>query len=183
MLWFFVRGHNILRMAVESQALEIVWYPEQVLRQKAGPIAEVTDEVRAVAARMVELMHEARGVGLAAPQVGLSWRMFVANPTGEPDDNRVFINPVLRDASRITETREEGCLSLPHVSVEVTRPAAITIEAIDEQGETFTLTSDGLPARVWQHENDHLDGVLIIDRMTPADRMANRRALRDLESR
>lgn len=181
MLWFFVRGHNILCMAVESRTLEIVWYPEPVLRQKAEPVAEVTDEVRAVASRMIELMHEARGVGLAAPQVGLPWRMFVANPTGEPDDNRVFINPVLRDASRKAETREEGCLSLPHVSVEVTRPALITIDAVDEQGNAFTLTSDGLPARVWQHEYDHLDGVLIIDRMTPADRMANRRALRELE--
>lgn len=169
-------------MAVDVDHLRIVHYPDPVLRQRAREVPRVDDEVRAVAARMIELMHEARGVGLAAPQVGLSWRMFVANPSGEPGDNRVFINPVLRDPSRETEAREEGCLSLPGVNGEITRPTAITIDALDENGRPFSLTSDALPARVWQHETDHLDGVMIIDRMPAIDRVANKRALRDLES-
>ena len=168
-------------MPVDLQALRIVHYPDPVLRLKARPVQAVTDEVRAVARRMIELMHQARGVGLAAPQVGLSWRLFVANVTGEPDDDRVYINPVLSHPSRVTGPHEEGCLSIPEVTAEVTRPLSITIEALDEQGRPFTMTSDGLAARAWQHEFDHLQGVLILDRMTPSDRMANKRALRELE--
>ncbi|HEX7009705.1 MAG TPA: peptide deformylase [Phycisphaeraceae bacterium] len=156
-------------------------YPDPVLRARAQPVAAVTEEVRQVAQRMIQLMHEAPGVGLAAPQVGLPWRMFVANPTGEPGQDRVFVNPVLIHPSRQTETREEGCLSLPGITAEITRPLAITIEAYDEHGNRFELHGQGLDARVWQHEVDHLDGVLIIDRMTPMDRMANKRAIQELE--
>lgn len=128
-------------------------------------------------------MHEAGGVGLAGPQVGLDWRIFVANVTGEPGDDRVYVNPVLRDPTPRTEPCTEGCLSLPQVSAEVTRPVGITLEALDERGQPVTRTAEGLEARVWQHEHDHLDGILIIDRMPPADRMANQRVLRDLEAR
>lgn len=168
-------------MPVDTASLQIVNYPDPVLRRKAAELDAVTDEVREVAARMIELMHEAGGVGLAAPQVGLSWRMFVANDTGEPGNDRVFINPILHNPGRQTEVREEGCLSIPNVTAEVTRPGSITIQAVDEKGQQVLLTAEGLPARIWQHETDHLDGVLIIDRMTPADKMANRRALRELE--
>ncbi len=168
-------------MPVDPASLRIVRYPDPVLRRRAEELPAVTDEVRAVARRMIELMHEARGVGLAAPQVGLSWRLFVANPTGEPEDDRVYINPVFVNASRATASREEGCLSLPGIHGDITRPTAITIRALDEQGEPFEETSDELAARVWQHENDHLDGTLIIDRMPAIDRRANQRALRDLE--
>ena len=166
---------------VDPAKLRIVRYPAPVLRQVAEPIGEVDDRIRAVAERMIELMHEARGVGLAAPQVGLPWRMFVANPAVEPGEDQVFINPELTEASAQTEPRDEGCLSLPHINAEVTRPRQITITALDEHGQRFTLSSDALPARVWQHENDHLDGVLILDKMTRVDRMANRRAVKDLE--
>lgn len=170
-------------MAVDIDKLRIVHYPDPVLRVKTPPVAEVTAEVRAVALRMLELMHEAPGVGLAAPQVGLPWRMFVANahPEHLRSEDRVFINPTLRDASRELEDYEEGCLSLPHILAEVRRPKKITIDALDIDGQPFSMTSDDLWARVWQHEFDHLDGVLIIDRMTPLDRTANRRALRELE--
>lgn len=168
-------------MPVNAQELKIVRYPAAVLREVAQPVPQVDDEVRAVAARMLELMREAPGVGLAAPQVGLPWRMFVANPTGDPADDRVFINPVLTEPSRQTQPREEGCLSLPGITAEVTRPVGIRIEALDEQGQAFSLQSDEFPARVWQHENDHLDGVLILDKMTRVDRMANRRLIRELE--
>ena len=168
-------------MAVDVDSLRIVHYPDPVLRQKAQDVPEVTDEVRAVAAKMIELMHEARGVGLAAPQVGLPWRMFVANPTGEPEDNGVFINPQLVDPGRDTDAREEGCLSLPNVRGDITRPTTITLRALDEGGQPVELTGSDLPARVWQHETDHLDGVLIIDRMPAMDRMANRKAIKELE--
>lgn len=170
-------------MPVKVEKLRIVHWPDPVLRQKAQPVAQVTDEVRAVAQRMIELMHEAEGVGLAAPQVGLPWRMFVANATGEEDDNLVFINPELVDPGDEPALHSEGCLSLPHVTAEIRRPKRITVRATDLEGNRFELTSDELPARIWQHETDHLDGVLIIDRMGTLDKLASRRALKELESR
>jgi peptide deformylase len=130
---------------------------------------------------MIELMHAAPGVGLAAPQVGLDWRLFVANATGDPADDRVFINPRLTEASREQEEQEEGCLSLPGINGLVRRPRQITVTALDLAGQPCTLTSDELPARIWQHECDHLDGILIIDRMPRIERIANRQALRQLE--
>jgi len=168
-------------MGVNINELCVVIYPDPVLRETAKEVTAVTDEVVQVGLRMLDLMHEAPGVGLAGPQVGLGWRVFVANPTGEASEDRVFINPVLRDASRELVDHEEGCLSLPEVNGSVRRPGTITIEALDIHGERFCLTSSDLAARVWQHECDHLDGVLIIDRMTPIDRMANERTIRGLE--
>lgn len=169
-------------MPVDPLRLRIVTYPASVLRQPARPVDEVTDEVRAVAQRMLDLMHEAPGVGLAAPQVGVSWRIFVANPTGEPGGDRVFINPEIADASRDVAAMEEGCLSLPEIRGEVQRPRRVTVRATDLEGERFELTSEELAARVWQHEIDHLDGVLIIDKMARMDRLANRKPLKALEA-
>lgn len=168
-------------MPVNPVQLAIVHYPHPVLRQNAEPIPEVTDEVKAVAAKMIELMHQAPGVGLAAPQVGLAWRMFVANPTGEPGDDRVYINPKLSEPGGGKAARDEGCLSLPGITVEMSRPAEITIRATNLDGESFEESADDLLARIWQHEYDHLDGVLIIDKMSPMDRMANKRAIKELE--
>ncbi len=166
---------------VKPDQLRIIHYPDPVLRQAAEPLPGATDEVRRVAQRMLELMHEARGVGLAAPQVGLPWRLFVANPTGEPEDDQIFINPKLSSPSRENHTHDEGCLSLPNITGDITRPASITVDALDEQGKPFKLTSDDLPARVWQHEIDHLDGILILDRMPAIDKVANKQAILDLE--
>ena len=168
-------------MPVNPAELKIVFYPHKTLLEVAKPLPEVTDEVREVALRMIELMHQARGVGLAAPQVGLPWRMFVANPTGDPGDDAVYINPVLSNPSAHTHTRDEGCLSLPNITGEITRPQAITIDALDINGNPIQLTSDELPARIWQHETDHLDGVLILDRMPAIDKVANRQAVQELE--
>ncbi|MFI4859418.1 MAG: peptide deformylase [Phycisphaerales bacterium JB063] len=167
---------------VDPDSLAIVHYPAPVLREAAKPVPEVTDEVRAVAQKMIELMHAAPGVGLAAPQVGLPWRMFVANPTGEPGDDRVYINPVIVATAGGKTARDEGCLSLPQITVEVVRPEQATIRATDLDGNAFEQSADDLLARIWQHEYDHLDGVLIIDKMSTIDRMANKRALRALEA-
>lgn len=177
---------------VDPERLTVVNYPHPVLTRVAEPVAEIDDRVRRVAERMIELMHERRGVGLAAPQVGLPWRMFVANPgPGEGDEaeagapgggDRVYVNPKLVDAGAATSARDEGCLSLPGVTAEITRPVAITIEATDLDGQAFRVRSEAFAARVWQHEFDHLEGVLLLDRMTRVDRMANRRAVRELEA-
>ncbi|MEO0586321.1 MAG: peptide deformylase [Planctomycetota bacterium] len=168
-------------MPVDPATLAIVHHPAAVLRGRAEELDAVTDEVRAVAERMLELMHEAPGVGLAAPQVGLAWRLFVANPTGEPGDNAVYVNPRLEGPTPQTEPMEEGCLSLPEIRGTVTRPVGVTLHALGLDGELITKTAEGFEARVWQHEFDHLDGVLIVDRMPPADRRAVRRAMRDLD--
>lgn len=172
-------------MPVNPELLRIVLHPDPVLRQKAKPVEAVTDEVRAVARRMLQLMHEAPGVGLAAPQVGLSWRMFVANddPEQSPEADLVFINPTFTDASREIEGYEEGCLSLPDIRADIRRPRQITIHATNLDGEAFSMTSEEIAARIWQHEYDHLDGVLILDRMSPLDRMANKRAIKALEAK
>lgn len=169
-------------MAIDVSKLQLVIYPAAVLRQRAKPVTEVTDEVRAVAARMFELMRENDGVGLAAPQVGLPWRLFVTNSKQDKDEDRVYINPRIVSLEGDLEPYEEGCLSLPEIRADIRRQPRATIVATDLEGREFTLTHDGLLARVWQHEQDHLDGILILNRMTPLDRLATRRAVKELES-
>lgn len=156
---------------------------------KARPVEQVDDTVRAVAARMIELMHEVNGAGLAAPQVGLDWRMFVVagHVIGEEDGqedapDQVFVNPTLTPISRDLVAQEEGCLSLPGITVQVRRPSTVRITARTLDDEPIELTSDDFLARVWQHEYDHLEGVLIIDRMSPMDRIATRKVLKEMRA-
>lgn len=166
---------------VKLDELCIIKYPDPRLRRKCAPVEAFDERLAALAGRMLELMREARGVGLAAPQVGVMLRMFVANYTGKPEDDRVYVNPEIRDREGTVEA-SEGCLSIPEVEVLVRRAARCRIAAHDPQGRPFELESGELAARVWQHETDHIDGVLILDRMGPADEIATRRALRALEA-
>ncbi len=167
-------------MSIVPADLRILHYPAPELRRRAEPV-EIDDTVRTVAARMLELVHEAEGLGLAAPQVGLSWRLFVTRGKGEGEHDRVYINPRLSRLGGELALHEEGCLSLPDITAEIRRPATATIAAEDLEGQAFELHNDGGLARVWQHEYDHLEGVLIIDRMLPMDRIANRKPLKALE--
>ncbi len=163
--------------------LNIIHYPHPTLRHVSKPVKRVDAELRAMIARMFELMYEHQGVGLAANQVDLPYRLFVANPTGDPGDSEaehVFINPVLR-AGKGQAEGEEGCLSIPGVVGPVMRKAKITIEAYNLRGETFTGELDDLFARIVQHETDHLDGKLFIDRLTPAHTADLRGALEEFE--
>ncbi|MHC4949036.1 MAG: peptide deformylase [Planctomycetota bacterium] len=166
----------------DPDRLRILHYPAPVLTGRAESVRTVDDEVRALAQRMIELMHEAEGAGLAAPQVGVPWRMFVTSPQGGEDRDRVYVNPVLAVDRGELVTAEEGCLSLPGIYVDVRRPSAATITALDLDGAERTEQAEGFRARVWQHEHDHLDGVLIIDRMTPMSRIATRKALKELRA-
>ena len=140
---------------------------EEVLRKKAEPVdpSEINDDMRALFGEMFETMLEADGVGLAAPQVGISKRFFVIMS----DDNvrRVFVNPQIIATSSDLCDYEEGCLSLPGVSENIKRPSKVTVQALDENGKPFTLEADELLARIIQHENDHLDGIVYIDRGDP----------------
>jgi peptide deformylase len=143
----------------------------------------VDAELRKIVAQMFDLMYEHEGVGLAANQVDLPYRLFVANPEGKPDDRKhegVFINPVL-SGGRGLEEDEEGCLSIPGIRAPVTRNATIKIEAYDLEGNEVRLEAGGLLARIFQHETDHLDGTLFIDRLGPAHAAAIRDQLEEFE--
>ncbi len=162
-----------------ASSRDIVVHPHPVLRMKARPIERIDAFVHELVDDMRRIVQVHDGIGIAAPQVGESVRIFLTcGRDGEPE--RVFINPRL-EQSGAGELCDEGCLSLPDIRAEILRPPVVRITAMGLDGREFVLESDGFPGRVWQHENDHLDGMLIIDRMRPLDRLANRRALRDLE--
>jgi peptide deformylase len=153
-------------------------YGDPVLRSRALEVdrfdGSLSDEVR----RMGELMHDAYGIGLAATQVGVMHRLLVYRTEME-GAVAALANPVLEWASKETESAEEGCLSLPRVAVEVDRPIHVRVRAQDERGRPITVEASGLEARVIQHEMDHLDGVLILDRTSRDQRKQAMRALRE----
>lgn len=144
-------------------------YPDPVLRMRAHEVEEFDDDLRQLAERMTALMVEAAGVGLAANQVGVLRRMFIFQPTVE-EDPRAMVNPEIVERSDETELDDEGCLSMQGVLVPVERNLRVAIEARDLDGEEVRLELEGMSARVVQHELDHLDGTLIIDRTTPDGR-------------
>lgn len=179
-------------MAVDPASLRIQLYPAEVLRRKARPV-QPGAEAEAVGRRMLELMRGAEGIGLAGPQVGLEWRIFVCDvPPGEDWSNEtdppsastgpaVYLNPRIVSHEGGLEPYDEGCLSLPGITGTVNRPPTVTMEAETPAGETVRVTATGLLARCWQHEIDHLDGVLIIDRMSQASRLRTRARVRQME--
>lgn len=168
-------------MIVDTLPTQIVRYPDPQLRRKCEPIEVFDESLAALAGRMLELMKSGRGLGLAGPQVGVCRRIFVCNPTGEPEDDQVYVNPELSDLLGATEA-EEGCLSLPEVNVMMRRARRCRIKAFDVTGQPIEAEGQDLPARIWQHETDHLDGGLIIDRMNATDRIANKKTLAQLEA-
>jgi peptide deformylase len=150
---------------------QIRQYPDPALRMQALEVGAADEAVADLVERMTRLMQEARGVGLAAPQVGVLRRILVYQ-TADDDPVVALVNPRLTGSSEERESVDEGCLSLgaATVVVPVERPVAITVEATTPEGETVTVEAEGLEARVIQHELDHLDGVLILDRTTPEER-------------
>jgi peptide deformylase len=151
--------------------VNILHYPHPALRHRSRPIRRVDRDLRHTIAHMFELMYEHRGIGLAANQINLPLQLFVANIAGEPGEGTelAFINPVLSSPKGKDEA-EEGCLSLPSITANVVRPAKITIQAYDPDGNEIQIAADGLLARVIQHEFDHLQGVLFIDRLPESTR-------------
>lgn len=163
----------------DIESLEIVEYPDPILKLVCAPVETFDEGLKRLGEHMLRLMREAEGVGLAAPQVGLTIRMFVCNHTGEPDDALVCINPSFTELDGAA-VAGEGCLSLPGVTVNMRRPTRATIEACDVDGKPFRIEGTDLRARIWLHEADHLDGKMIVDRMSEADQIANRRSLKQL---
>ena len=148
---------------------------EKVLRVPGVEVVEFDDELRALVADMLETMYYAEGIGLAAPQIGVSLRVCVLDLHDEddPDGGRwVFVNPVIVESSDEEEKAPEGCLSIPEMEDVVTRSARVTVRGFDAEGEAIEVEAEGLLARALQHEIDHLDGVLFIDRLSAFKRRA-----------
>lgn len=152
---------------------------DPVLREHAHEVTQFDRGLRKLAKRMIRTMHDAPGVGLAAPQVGVLQRMLVYDVD---DDPRILVNPVLDEFSVETDEYDEGCLSVPGVTMPVERPISVRVRGLDEYGEPVDFLADGFEARVIQHEKDHLDGVLIVDRTSRSARAAALRALRENEA-
>ena len=148
--------------------MQIITYPHPTLRHKSLPVKRVDAELRQMVAEMFELMYASRGIGLAANQVDLPLRLFIMNLEGEKGKGEefVFINPVVSHPKG-SEAKEEGCLSLPELYAEVVRPKRVRIQAYGIDGREIQADVDGMFARCAQHEVDHLDGVLFIDRVNP----------------
>lgn len=165
--------------------MRIIHYPHPTLRHVSKPLRTVDAELRRNVAEMLDLMYQADGIGLAANQVDLPYRLFVLNTTGDAtqkEQELVFINPVITARKGMAEA-EEGCLSLPGLYADVKRPEKITVSAYNLSGQEMRLELDGLPARAVQHEVDHLDGVLFIDRLSPTQQMAIRELVEEFEIR
>ena len=151
---------------------------DPVLRERALEVTTFERGLRKLAKRMIRIMHDAPGVGLAAPQIGVLQRLLVYDVD---DDPRVLVNPQLDELSEETEETDEGCLSVPGVTMPVSRPVSLRVRALDAAAEPLEFRAEGLEARVIQHEFDHLEGVLIVDRTSRSARAAALRELRDRE--
>jgi peptide deformylase len=160
--------------------LKIIQYPDPRLKKASAAVKEFAPALKELAAKMLQLMRDARGVGLAAPQVGHNIRLFVMNHTGDPKDDRVYVNPELTEAEG-SEEAEEGCLSLPGINANIVRDKTIRLRAFDPEGRPVDEKATGYLARIWQHEFDHLNGTLITDRMGAVAKMAAKKTLRELE--
>jgi peptide deformylase len=162
----------------EAALEQVVKFGDPVLKSKASPVAAFGPELRAEVERMIAIMRDAMGVGLAATQVGVLRRLLVfqAGPDSEPTG---LVNPEIGWLSDEIVLAEEGCLSLPRVAMDVERPLHARVAGYDLEGEPMEIEASGLEARVLQHEMDHLDGVLILDRAPRAQRKAALRALRE----
>jgi peptide deformylase len=164
--------------------LQIIQYPHPTLRHVSKPLRRFDARLRKIVEEMFDLMYQAKGVGLAANQVDLPLRFFVVNLEADPaarDQERVFINPVI-SKPKGQKVGEEGCLSLPGLYADVSRNEKIVIHAYDLAGNEIREEADGMLARVIQHETDHLDGVLFIDRLAPSAALAARESIEDFET-
>ena len=163
-----------------SDELKIILYPDPRLKKMSQPVEKFDQTLHNLVVQMFKLMRDAHGVGLAAPQVGQNLRLFVMNASGEAGDDQVYINPTLLDGEG-NEEAEEGCLSLPDIRIKVNRNKQITIKAQDLDGNPFEQSATGFIPRVWQHEFDHLNGIMLTDRMGPVAKMTHRKRLKELE--
>ena len=163
--------------------MRIVKYPHPTLRRTSRPLLRVDADLQRIVREMFDLMYEHKGIGLAANQVDLPYRFFVMNLESDPqikETEHVFINPVIEKRTGMAEA-DEGCLSFPELYAPVRRPDKVTVSAYNLAGQEVAYELTGLAARAVQHETDHLDGVLFIDRLSPSGQLAVKEALEELE--
>jgi peptide deformylase len=163
--------------------LQLTLYPAPVLRRVAEPVTAFDAGLEDLVRGMFEVMQRSKGVGLAAPQVGLQKRILILNPTGEPADDLALVNVQVLERFGPESTFEEGCLSFPEIFAEVVRPESCRVRAFTPKGEPLEREFSGFQSRIIQHEYDHLEGVLLVDRMSPADKLRHRAALEALVDR
>ncbi|QVL31114.1 peptide deformylase [Telmatocola sphagniphila] len=162
--------------------MKILNYPHPVLRAKAEPISTISKELAIQAGEMLELMYKHEGLGLAGPQVGLPLQILVMNFSGKPEEKEnecVAINPVIVNMQGAQVNDREGCLSFPGVFTNIRRYKTVRVQAYNLKGELFEMVSNDLGARLWQHEVDHLQGALFIDKMGPIGRMNTRKQIEE----
>lgn len=163
--------------------MKVVHYPHPALVHPTRPVPRIDKDLRIQVGNMIETMYEAKGLGLAANQVALPYQLLVYNITGDPnqkDKEEVYINPVIVDRKGVMED-EEGCLSFPGLFQKVRRAKTVKVQAYNMQGEAVEITASDLAARCWQHEIDHLNGVMFIAKMGPIARLASRGSLKAFE--
>jgi len=167
----------------EGLEFQLTLYPDPVLRKVAEPVTVFDAEVERIVAGMFDRMYASKGVGLAAPQVGLRRRILVLNPTGEPEHALAFVNVEILERSGPVTLFDEGCLSFPGIYAEVERPDRCRVRARDLLGNPIEQEFEGFTSRILQHEYDHLEGILLVDRMSPADKVRHKAALEELVAR
>ena len=163
--------------------VELVYYPDPRLRDVARPVETIDDELRELVPKMFQVMYRAHGIGLAGPQVGAGRRIVVANMAADParkEEEQVFVDPVILESTGDVR-EEEGCLSLPGMVVQIQRADHVLVRYRDLEGNDVQRPAEALEAKLFQHEIDHLDGILIVDKMTAADKKQWASLLKELE--
>lgn len=167
----------------QSLEYQLTLYPDPILRKVALPLTSFGSEVERLVEAMLARMRASKGVGLAAPQIGLRQRVLVLNASGEPADDLALINVEIVERFGPPTLFDEGCLSFPGIYAEVERPDGCLIRACDPQGKSFERSFTGFESRIIQHEYDHLEGILLVDRMSPAEKVRNKAALEEMVER
>jgi peptide deformylase len=169
---------------IDIDKCRITHYPDEVLAKTAGPVEKIDDNIRQLVEKMLDIMRANKGMGLAAPQAGVSLRLFIISMDGSKENVRVYINPTVtpivgKDSTSFQEN-EEGCLSVPGIYTKIRRYRKCTVTATDLLGNKFTEEAEGLYARCLQHEYDHIEGATIVDRMSATAKIVHRKQLKKL---
>ena len=167
---------------IDIDKCRITHYPAEVLGGKAGPVEKIDDSIRQLVDKMIDIMLKNKGVGLAAPQVGVPLRLFIISLDGSRENVRAYVNPTVMPSGEL-EATDEGCLSVPGIYTKIRRYKKCKVTATDLNGNEFTDRAEGLYARALQHEYDHIEGITIVNRMGQPARIAHRKQLKKLQSR
>ena len=167
-------------MTIDVEKCHITHYTAPVLGEPSQPVEKIDDTIRRLVVRMLDIMIEQKGIGLAAPQAGVPLRLFIISLDGSRNNVHVYVNPTVKPEGPVVEN-EEGCLSVPGVYTKIKRYSKATVTATDLDGKTFTEQGEGLYARALQHEFDHIEGVTIVNRMPTIARISHRKQLKKLE--